>query len=303
MFKNRRDYDILCPPPPPPQMPIFSTTFLYFSTLALLLPRVCREQVYLNGYPVYAFSSKQPPAENDDTGATLVSPRDAGSLVSSGYEPPSQNCAGAHLPPPLQQQQQQPPPPPPPFPQRSATVAVVGDNSNIEKTAGSINAYGEGVPGDAGVSPTGPTSAASTTTAKEEAGPRAAAGVTESAPRHNITTSPSEQNKSSPSTETPRKRYKHPAGEVLASSVREYLACPAGGEFSVEFRILADSSSSSRPAGRGAEEGEGRAALGAEAWDARVGEHLSRFGGAEGEEGGRNRAFPHSQGFLEIHKL
>ena len=252
--------------------------------------RVCREQVYLNGHPAYTFSSNQSRA-NDDIGATLVAPRGVGSL-SSECGPPGQKCAVAH-----------PPPPPPPFPRPPVTVEA-GDPDNIEKNAGSKNACGAGVLGGeacgADVSTEEPTSAASTAAAAEKkGGPRAMAGVTCNAPRNNITTSPSGNIKSSPATETPRKRYKHPAGEVLATSAREYLACPAGGELSIEFRIL-DSSTSSMP-GRGAKEVEERA-LGAGPWGARVDEHISHFGGIEGE-GGMSWASPDAQGFLEIHKL
>ncbi|CAN0499910.1 unnamed protein product, partial [Ectocarpus sp. 8 AP-2014] len=44
-----------------------------------------------------------------------------------------------------------------------------------------------------------------------------------------------------------RCRYKHPVGEVLASSAREYLACPAGGVVSVKLEMFVGEISDGRP--------------------------------------------------------
>ncbi|CAB1116935.1 unnamed protein product [Ectocarpus sp. CCAP 1310/34] len=105
-----------------------------------------------------------------------------------------------------------------------------------------------------------------------------------------------------------RCRSKHPAGEVLASSAREYLACPAGGVVSVKFEILVGEISGGRPSS-GVLGGHGRL-VGDRIVAAGIGEapkegpHGS-YSGKSGEpaEGGCREDFPRPQGFLEIQKL
>lgn len=93
-----------------------------------------------------------------------------------------------------------------------------------------------------------------------------------------------------------RRRYSHPAGEVLATSTREYLALPAGALISVKFEVVSvgDGGSgrvSSAPGANvtggvaGAAEEEGMGA-----------------GGSKGEEKSSAVVF-RPQGFLEVRKL
>ena len=208
-----------------------------------------------------------------------------------------------------------PPPPPPSFPCRKPgdvsraspdghmpPAKTVGDNGNGEN-AESKHVCNEGVPSvvgvssGVGVSPKRSTRAEASTGATAEFRLRAMAGATaQSAPvTQNIPQNRSGQSNSSAATGTRSRSYKHPTGEVLASSAREYLALPAGGELSVEFRMMKDSSSRT---GRGTE-GE---ALGRAASSLRVDENTSHVGGIEGD-GGWDRAFTPAQGFLEVHKL
>ncbi|CAM9506680.1 unnamed protein product [Ectocarpus sp. 4 AP-2014] len=105
-----------------------------------------------------------------------------------------------------------------------------------------------------------------------------------------------------------RCRYRHPAGEVLASSAREYLACPAGGVVSVKFEILVGEISDGRPSS--AVLGGHRRVVRDRAVAAGIGEapkegpHGSCSGkSGEPAEGGCREDFPRPQGFLEIQKL
>lgn len=93
------------------------------------------------------------------------------------------------------------------------------------------------------------------------------------------------------------RRYKHPAGEVLASSTREYLACPAGGVVSVKFAMFVGEISDGRPSS---------GALGRHGRVPKEGPHggaCCRGRSGEPAEGGSSDDFPRPQGFLEIQKL
>eukprot|EP00752_Nemacystus_decipiens_P003626 g3342.t2 len=106
-----------------------------------------------------------------------------------------------------------------------------------------------------------------------------------------------------------RYTYNHPAGEVLATSAREYLALPAGGEISVKFDIRWRddrrhqeplSRAEKRPTDDGARcdsLNDAGATVGAagglgSAVDGRCGQTARRLG-----------VLPRPQGFLELHKL
>ncbi|CAM9300985.1 unnamed protein product [Ectocarpus sp. 12 AP-2014] len=105
-----------------------------------------------------------------------------------------------------------------------------------------------------------------------------------------------------------RCRSKHPAGEVLASSAREYLACPAGGVVSVKFEILVGEISGGRTSS-GVLGGHGRvirdrvaaAGIGEAPKEGPYGSCSGKSG--EPADGGCREDFPRPQGFLEIQKL
>ncbi|CAN0061404.1 unnamed protein product, partial [Ectocarpus fasciculatus] len=104
--------------------------------------------------------------------------------------------------------------------------------------------------------------------------------------------------------------YKHPAGEVLASSSREYLACPAGGVVSVKFEVVVGEISDGKPSS-GALGGHGRvdrervvaAGIGEVPKEGPHGGACRRGRSGEPAEGGCSEYLPRPQGFLEIQKL
>ncbi|CAM9739027.1 unnamed protein product [Ectocarpus sp. 12 AP-2014] len=107
-----------------------------------------------------------------------------------------------------------------------------------------------------------------------------------------------------------RCRSKHPAGEVLASSAREYLACPASGVVSVKFEILVGEISDGRPRsevlgghGRVVRDRVVAAGIGEAPKEGPHGGACCRGRSGEPARGGCSEDFPRPQGFLEMQKL
>lgn len=90
--------------------------------------------------------------------------------------------------------------------------------------------------------------------------------------------------------------YRHPVGDVLATSIREFLAWPAGGALSVKFGVTTDGVSE-REEGR-------RLAMQGKAVGGGMGECGDCFVFRDEIGGGAARwEVPRAQGFLELKKL